>query len=88
MKTRRLGLLAAAAVLLGAATFACFFTTADSRKATMPAPDVAAVPISTEELAQAAEVRLFFGHMSVGENILSGISALYAAKGLTQPRVV
>ena len=54
----------------------------------MIAPNVATVAISAEELAQAAEVRLFFGHMSVGENILSGISALYAAKGLTQPRVV
>jgi len=88
MKTRRLRLLAAAAVLLGAAGFACSFPTADSRKVTMPAPHVATVPISAEELAQAAEVRLFFGHMSVGENILSGISALYAAEGLTQPRVV
>lgn len=88
METRRLRLVVAAVVLLGAGGFAGFLLTADSREATIPAPDVESVPITAEELAQAADVRLFFGHMSVGENILAGSSALYAANGVTQPPVI
>lgn len=88
MKARRVILMAAAAVLLGTVGLAGSLLLADPRKPTVPAPAVGAVPISVDELSRASGVRLFFGHMSVGQNIISGINALYPAKGLTAPTVV
>lgn len=53
-----------------------------------PAPDVAAADILPAELELAAGRRVFFGHMSVGKNILSGVSALNEAHDVTSPEVV
>lgn len=55
---------------------------------TEPAPDVAAEQISEAALASAAERKVFFGHMSVGNNILSGLERLYEAKGVAPPQLV
>ncbi|MHB1010717.1 MAG: SGNH/GDSL hydrolase family protein [Propionibacteriaceae bacterium] len=79
--------LVAVALLVAASLTGCSVTD-DSTEVTMPAPHVEAVPISADELARAAEVRLFFGHMSVGDDILSGLSALYTARDTAPPRVV
>lgn len=54
----------------------------------MPGVEVATNAISAEELAHAARVRLFFGHVSVGENILAGARTLYQAKGVAEPSVL
>lgn len=53
-----------------------------------PAPDTAASKITTEVLDQASETRVYFGHRSVGKNILSGVSDVYSAKGVSQPEVI
>lgn len=57
-----------------------------------PLPPTAAdssVPaVSAEVLHRAGERRVFFGHMSVGWNLLSGVSAIYAAASIRQPSVV
>lgn len=53
-----------------------------------PVADVAAEHISEAELSSAAERAVFFGHMSVGNNILSGLEQLYQDKGVNPPRVM
>lgn len=53
-----------------------------------PAPDVAADTIAADELGRAAGRTVFFGHMSVGNNILSGLEQVYAAKGVALPPVI
>lgn len=51
--------------------------------------DVVFVPnsaaITTAELQTAATKRVFFGHHSVGWNVLDGVSALYSAAGVSGP---
>lgn len=42
-------------------------------------------PISDTELRTAATKRVFFGHQSVGGNVLSGISALYSSRSIAGP---
>lgn len=39
-------------------------------------------------LTAASGARVFFGHQSVGENVLSGIPGVYSAAGLTAPPIV
>ncbi len=57
-----------------------------------PRPPVAATPIlATPTEAQLREVRatrIFFGHQSVGANILDGLATLYAAGSVPAPVVV
>lgn len=53
-----------------------------------PAPDVAASTIGEEDLARASTVNLFFGHMSVGNNVLQGIERVFTQKGLAQPEIL
>jgi len=60
----------------------------DPKRSYEPAPDTAASTITTEVLGKASGARIYFGHRSVGKNILSGVSDVYAAKGVTQPEVV
>lgn len=48
-----------------------------------------AIPDPTpEELDALSDVRVFFGHQSVGANVLSGVDALYAETGRSAPSVV
>lgn len=51
------------------------------------APDTAAATVSTDLLQRAAHRRVFFGHMSIGWNILDGVLAIYAAHQLAPPAV-
>lgn len=54
----------------------------------VPAPNTAASGITADELVAAAGKRLYFGHMSVGYNILDGLSDVYATKGVAAPALV
>ena len=47
-----------------------------------------AAAISAEDLAAAAQAKVFFGHQSVGMNVIAGISGVYAARGLPAPEIV
>jgi hypothetical protein len=53
----------------------------------MTSRDDAAVAsgITTEELARVSRTRVFFGHQSVGMNILDGVRSVYAAHGIAAP---
>jgi hypothetical protein len=44
--------------------------------------------LSAEDLATAAGVKVFFGHQSVGMNVLDATPDLFAANGLPAPRIV
>lgn len=79
--------LAAVVVLgmLGAATYAFAW---DPKPSYTPAPNTAVDDVSAEELEAVAGQRIFFGHMSVGFNILSGLEQLYEARGVASPNLV
>ena len=53
-----------------------------------PAADVAADSIGVDQLTSAATQRVFFGHMSVGNNILSGVQQVYRQDIAEGPRVI
>ncbi len=48
----------------------------------------AATTAAEDFIARASRVRVFFGHMSVGENILSGVTALSADRAAGAPQLV
>lgn len=43
--------------------------------------------ITVEELEEVSQSRVFFGHRSVGTNILDGVRAVYAAHGVAVPPI-
>ena len=47
----------------------------------------AASGITTDDLATVSRAKIFFGHQSVGMNILDGVHAVYAAHGMATPRI-
>jgi len=47
----------------------------------------AASDITTGELAKVSRTKVFFGHQSVGMNVLSGLTDVYAARGMTAPPI-
>ena len=49
---------------------------------------VGGTPVADANLAAIADSAVFFGHQSVGRNILDGVSAVYAAEGLEPPVIV
>ncbi|MCB0910100.1 MAG: hypothetical protein KDB60_00605 [Propionibacteriaceae bacterium] len=75
---------AAALAALGVIGFVGVLLTIEPRRTAMPALDVATSTISTDELTEAARVKVFFGHVSVGENILSGVGTLYRELGVPE----
>lgn len=48
---------------------------------------VAVAQVAAADLAKVARTRVFFGHQSVGMNVLDGVSAVYAAHGVQAPAV-
>lgn len=74
--------------VLGTSGVAALFWPADSKRLTVPPLNVATSTVTDDELIRAAKSRLFFGHMSVGENMLTGIDTLYGAHGLTTPAII
>jgi hypothetical protein len=80
--------LAAAVVivaLLGGAAYVFFRDRAPSSEALVVD---AASTTDGGELRAVAERRIFFGHMSVGNNLLSGLHGVYAAHDVTPPTEV
>lgn len=85
------------ALLVGAMTSLAACAPDDSRGGSKTASPTSSEPIRSTPatagptaeslLERAAKVRVFFGHMSVGENILSGISALSAGEPGVGPHV-
>jgi hypothetical protein len=44
--------------------------------------------ITTGDLTKVARARVFFGHQSVGVNVLDGVRGLYASQGVSAPPIV
>jgi len=57
------------------------------RSMTSQREEARASAVTTAELAKVSRTRVFFGHQSVGMNILEGASSVYAAYGLTAPPI-
>ncbi len=88
MKRNR-GLEALAAVLcLGVVALAGAVLLFEREEEYVPAPNTAASGITGEQLSRSAGARLYFGHMSVGFNILDGVAALYSEKGVAAPALL
>lgn len=68
--------------LVGAVTYAFLW---DPDPTYAAAPNEAASEVTEPELSRAAELRVFFGHMSVGNNIISGMRDLYESHGSPEP---
>lgn len=49
--------------------------------------NAAPADVSAGDLATASTARVFFGHQSVGMNVLEGLPALYADHGMPAPRI-
>jgi len=79
--TGRLSTAVLVVALLGAVGGLTLLFGSDTRKDPVPSLDVAASRVTGEELSGVATLRVFFGHMSVGANVLTGMESLYAAKG-------
>jgi hypothetical protein len=58
------------------------------RQAPMPAAGIAGIDITTRELAAVAGARTFFGHQSVGNDLLRAVPGVYAAHGMVAPPIV
>jgi hypothetical protein len=43
--------------------------------------------ITADDLATVSRTKVFFGHMSVGMNVLNGVAGVYAAHGMTAPPI-
>lgn len=52
------------------------------------APNAAAAKIDSDELARAAGARVFFGHRSVGKDILAGVEKVFDARNATPPALL
>lgn len=86
METRKAaGVIAGTAALVTAIVAAFLWDPDESYPA---APNTAADTIAEAELTTATHQRVFLGHRSVGENILSGVEGVYAAKGMASPALV
>ena len=88
MKSRRLTRALIAIAATGAVLAGVGVVFWDPRFKSEWSPDVAASTITADDLTKASTVTVYFSHMSVGRNIMSGVSALYAAKGVRHPTVV
>ncbi|RYB90712.1 SGNH/GDSL hydrolase family protein [Nocardioides glacieisoli] len=74
--------LAAAAVVVGLAAAVTLLTFWDPTPRFEPAADEGATLVEASDLQAFSERRIFFGHMSVGKNILSGLREVGAAHGV------
>ena len=78
----RLAAVVAAVGVLGAATYSSFWNPTPSFDSVVDDSASRAVPT---QLQAVAERRIFFGHMSVGKNILSGMEQVYASHQVAPP---
>lgn len=87
MSTRtRIGIVSAVAALSIAVAYTVAAAKGSGRGQLTEGEVTGAVDSST--LAKAAQLRVFFGHQSVGANIISGIPAAYEAKGINAPEIL
>lgn len=82
---RKLGVALGAAAVVAAGGVGLLLIT-EPGEAPMPSIELATAAVTREQLGRAARQRVFFGHMSVGDNIVSGLQALAEAKGADLPR--
>lgn len=75
----------AALGILGGITYQFFW---DPNETFEAAPNESASSVTDEQLTALAESRVFFAHMSVGKNIISGLDQLYAAHDMASPTVL
>lgn len=80
--------LAAGVVLTGLAAAFALLTFWDPTPTFEPAADEGATLVDAGDLQEFSEHRIFFGHMSVGKNILSGLREVRAAHGVARPAEV
>jgi hypothetical protein len=73
-------------LLTGAALWAVIFDSSN-RETGMPTSASATATVSTEELAKVERTRVFFGHQSVGMNILDGVPSVFSAHNLPVPAI-
>jgi len=83
---------AAVAALLGAgvvvgAVTSCDTSPSSKEKSMTSQRPVAEATTLLADLAKVSRTRVFFGHQSVGMNILEGVSSVYAAHGMTAPPI-
>lgn len=71
--------------LIGTVAYVFFW---DPKPNLEKAANEAATRIADDELAQAADLRIFFGHMSVGQNIISGLNQVFDSKAIAMQEVV
>lgn len=71
--------------VIGGITWKFFW---DPKETFEPAANEAASMITADELAAAADTRVWFAHMSVGRNILGGVRWLYGETGAEAPNIV
>lgn len=57
------------------------------REKSMPIQGSAAPTITTDDLTVVDRTRVFFGHQSVGENVLDGVAGVYAKHGISAPPI-
>ncbi|MEJ2578351.1 MAG: hypothetical protein P8Z68_04565 [Kineosporiaceae bacterium] len=77
---------AAVVVALAVAAVGGVLVTGSDPEVRVQAKDL--VPtITAEQLTRDAGVRVYFGHQSVGMNVLEGVPAVYAAQGVAAPEV-
>lgn len=79
---------------LGAGSAAIFVSVAAAaafdqgwRDKSAPAQGSATHSITATDLANAGRTKVFFGHQSVGENVLGGVPDVYAARGIPAPPI-
>ena len=75
-----------AVVLIASAVVVGMLVTRDPRPS-VPADEMASSTVDPEELVQLGRTRVFFGHQSVGQNLLDGVARVYALQGVRAPAV-
>lgn len=79
------------AVILGAALAivagAVVWTLTKRPPATLPPAPRSSLQATSAELGGVAGLRVFFGHQSVGKNIMDGVPDLYTSRGLPVPTI-
>ena len=53
----------------------------------MTSQNIVASEITTDELAKVSRTKVFFGHQSVGMNVLSGVPGVYASHRMAAPTI-
>jgi len=85
-KVSRLSAAVAALAIMGVALWAVTSRKMSKERSMTSQHSVAvASGITTDDLARVSRTKVFFGHQSVGMNMLDGVRAVYAAHGMAAP---